>query len=163
MDAFYGSLSSVSFTLLGLWWAVVSFRKSEWIADPARRRAAHAVTLSFLVPGAMALLSLVSGDQPAIWRWTFVIAGGLGAVAAALVVRALAADPTLGRVRLLIVTIAALDAVVAVAVALSGFPASIGLSLRPLQFEAILLALLVVAGASLAWVLFMEVAPPREP
>ena len=58
---------------------------------------------------------------------------------------------------------AVLDALVAIGALVPDLPAKLGLSLTALQFEAVLLSLLVVAGSNLAWLLFVEAGTPVEP
>ena len=43
MEAFYQTVATFCFTLLGLWWGVVQFRHSDWMADANWRRM-HAVS-----------------------------------------------------------------------------------------------------------------------
>jgi len=62
-ESFYTVMSSVSFTLLGLWWVVVQSREPRRL-DPARRAMAWAVSLHFALPGAMSVLALVAPTSP---------------------------------------------------------------------------------------------------
>ena len=55
MDPFYQSVTSFSFTLMGLWWGVTQFRHEEWMGDRDLRRMASSVYFTFLVPGVMSL------------------------------------------------------------------------------------------------------------
>ena len=153
---FYTTVSTISFTLLGLWWVVVQSRE-EWRANPERRQMAYAVSLHFLLPGAMAILALVAPEVGWLWRITFAGAGILGIVGALTVLRTLRADYDTPRFARLIewvaIPIYALVTVVALAPELV---TSIGLDLRPIQVEGILLAILIFFGVEVAWILMVE-------
>jgi len=155
-QTFYTTVGSISFTLLGLWWVVVQGRES-WRTEPSRRRMAYAVSLHFLLPGAMSILSLVAPDLGLLWRVTFATAGVLGAISAIYVVRTLREEhdsPRIARViELIAVPIYALVAVIAL------FPELInglGIGLTALQAEAIILSILVFFGVQAAWILMVE-------
>ena len=81
MEAFYQTVATFCFTLLGLWWGVVQFRHSDWMADQNWRRMAYSVQLSLIVPGAMSLGAQTAGEIKIIWRLVFLITCGLGIVA----------------------------------------------------------------------------------
>ena len=76
-QAFYAAVAGISFTLLGLWWVVVITR-TEWRQSPARRLLAYTVSLHFLLPGMMSILSIIAPDEPLVWRTVFSLAGALG-------------------------------------------------------------------------------------
>ena len=78
LNAFYATVSTISFTLLGLWWVVVQSRPALW-EDPTHRRMAYAISFHFLLPGMMAILSMIAPDSPFLWRTTFTLAG-LGSI-----------------------------------------------------------------------------------
>ena len=158
-QTFYVTVSGISFTLLGLWWVVVQSRET-WRQDPARRRMAYAVSLHFLLPGAISILSLIAPDAPWLWRATFSISGVLGVVGAISVLRTLREEYDCPRVARMIewiaVSVYALVAVIALVPELiSGF-----VGLGPLQLEGIALAVLIFLGAEVAWILMLE--PARE-
>lgn len=69
--AFYTAAGGVAFTLLGLWWATLSFTQGGWRDDPTQRQLVLQVALGLLLLGTMSLVSLVSGpaDKGLIWRW----------------------------------------------------------------------------------------------
>jgi hypothetical protein len=81
VESFYTTVAGTSFTLLGLWWVVLQVRHEEWMRTRAGRTLGYDVTLFFLFPGAMSLLSLVSNDTAIIWQVGFVVASILGAPA----------------------------------------------------------------------------------
>lgn len=150
MDAFYQTLVSICFTLMGLWWAVVQFRHDEWMSDPDHRRMAHAVYLSFLVPGMMSMGSLVSGDVRFIWQATFVLSALLGGAATFLVMRSVkkgAGQSWLFRGGRWVVL--ALYAIVVLFAIEPGLAAP----LKPLQVEGLVLSGLIFLGVNFAWVL----------
>jgi len=160
VTAFYGTVSALCFTLLGLWWVACQAR-NDWLVEPGGRRMAYAVSLHFLLPGAMSLLSMVAPDVAVLWRATFTVAGlaGLaGVVLLAATVRSQARNlRVVAAIHWLGVPLYA--AVVAVAL-LPGLPAALATGLSALQLEAILLTLLVVMGVQAAWLLTF--LPSRE-
>jgi hypothetical protein len=155
-------MALLCFTLLGLWWAVVAFRKHEWLGTPHRRRIAYIVSLGFMVPGAMSLLALDVTTEPVVWRSSFVLGGAIGGVSALTALNDLRKEPRTTGVQLGVLASAVLYLIVAVGAVVPNLPASLGTSLTPLQLEGILLSLLVLAGSNVAWLLFMGSAPPTE-
>lgn len=161
LNAFYATVSTVSFTLLGLWWVVVQARPALW-QDLTHRRMAYAISFHFLLPGMMSILSLIAPDAPYLWRTTFALAGLIGLVGAVYYVRTLrdAHDcPRIVRVVEWVVI-----PVYAVVTAVALFPESvarIGLDLSALQVEGVILAILLFLGVQAAWVLMIE--PPTTP
>ncbi|MCC6176076.1 MAG: hypothetical protein IT305_12290 [Chloroflexi bacterium] len=65
LNVVYGIMAGLSFTLLGLWW-IACQAHMDWLAEPTGRRMAYVVSLHFVLPGAMSLLSLVAPDVPSI-------------------------------------------------------------------------------------------------
>jgi len=152
---FYATASALSFTLLGFWWVVVEFRHGELTADPAQRRLAFVISLHFILPGLMSLASLLTGDQPFIWRVTFATAGVLGMVASVMAARGArgpSGTTTFGRWMWLGLPLYALITAVAVRPDL----VRSRLSLEPLQVEGLTMTLLVLLGILFAWFLFTE-------
>jgi hypothetical protein len=160
VETFYTTVSSISFTLLGLWWVVVQGRET-WRMNPARRRMAYVVSLHFVLPGIMSILALVGPDLSVLWRVTFVVAGLLGLIGAGYVATTLTDEHDCPRLVRVIEWIAApiyvLIAIVAIVPEAIG---SLGLPLTPLQVEGIILAILIFFGVQAAWILMVE--PPRE-
>jgi len=76
---FYQLLTTVSFTLLGLWFVVLGM-DPRWRRDPAEHRASLHITLSFFLPGVMGLGSVLSGGDAIMWRVFFVLGGLAGLV-----------------------------------------------------------------------------------
>ena len=160
LTTFYATVGGISFTLHGLWWVVVMSKK-EWAHQRARRLLAYVVSLHFLVPGMMSLLSIVAPDQPLLWRATFAIAGILGLVGVVLVLRTLREEhDTPGLVRIIQVGVLPVYALITVLALFPDLPATLGLSLKAIQVEAIITTLLLFFGVQSAWVLMLE---PRAP
>ena len=149
VNAFYGVLAGLSFTLLGLWWVACQARMS-WMIDRVGRGMAYVVSLHFALPGAMSLLSLVAPDVPILWRVTFATAGGVGLIGTLLMIR------TMGRrsadtglvfgLQWIAVPLYALVTIVAISPELVG-----GIGLTPLQVEGITLVILIMLGTQSAW------------
>jgi hypothetical protein len=152
--AFYSVVSGLSFTLLGLWW-VVAQRHKEWFFVPERRRMAYVVSLQFMLPGSMSLLSLVDPLSSAFWRVVFTLAGLAGIVGAVLMSDAIRIEFGRGRLGALLLGIGlpvyALVVLIAVAPDVSTL-----VSLEPRQAEGVLMALVVLLGINAAWFLTME-------
>jgi hypothetical protein len=149
LSAFYSVISGINFTLLGLWW--VAARERKELGDAAGRRTAYLVSLGFVIPGTVALLSQIAPETPLLWRTSFSVAGIAGAAGMFLLSGAvkehIGAPVLAGLLRYLAVPIYLLVALIAL------FP-RIGrpLSLTGLQLEAILLCLIVFLGVQAAWV-----------
>lgn len=160
IQTFYVTVSSISFTLLGLWWVVVQGRET-WRMNIARRRMAYVVSLHFVLPGVMSVLALVAPDVGILWRITFVSAGLLGLLGAGYVARTLTDEhdcpPLVRLIEWIAIPVYALIAIVAV---VPEAVRAIGIGLSPLQVEGIILAILLFFGVQAAWILMVE--PPRE-
>ena len=150
LSAFYGILAGLSFTLLGLWW-VACLARRDWVTDRLGRGMAYVVSLHFILPGAMSLLSLIAPEVPALWRVTFTISGALGVVGTILVIGAMRrrASGDIGLIVLLQWVALPLYAGVTVVAAAPQLLGGIGLA--PIQVEAILLVVLVLLGTQSAW------------
>jgi len=160
LTTFYATVGGISFTLHGLWWVVVMSKK-EWQLQRARRLLAYVVSLHFLVPGMMSLLSIVAPDQPLLWRATFAIAGLLGLVGVVLVLRTLREEhDTPGLVRLIQVLVLPVYVAITVLALFPELPATLGIGLKATQVEAIITTVLLFFGVQSAWVLMLE---PRAP
>lgn len=154
---FYIVFATVCFTLLGLWIIVVQTRHAEWRQLAIHQRRAYGVALHFSLPGLMGLLSLIDPASTALWRISFAIVAGGGAIVLVLV---RGPGPTrLGVAAYLVaVVLYLLIAVVAIA---PGLLADLGISARPLRVEAVLLTIVVFLGANVAWLLLFEETPSR--
>jgi hypothetical protein len=155
---FYVAFAAVCFTLLGLWLIIVQTRHAEWRRTAVHRRRAYGIGLHFSLPGLMSLLSLVDPASTDLWRISFAIVAGGGAVVLALVRGP--APTRLGAVAYLATVV--LYLLVAIVAAAPGIVADLGLSARPLQIEAVLLTALVFLGVNVAWLLLFDEAQPSE-
>lgn len=158
---FYETLALAAFALLGLWWVVVADRRREWSVLPYRRRQAYSVSLYFTLTGIMSLVSLISEDHPALWRLAFGIAGGIGAMEVVLSLMRASSEPARARRgdHLLVLTLPFYLAIVAIAIHPTIAP-DIGIDLKPLETEAVVVSVLLFLGINYGWLLFME--PPHS-
>src|SRR6266542_1344675 len=109
-------------------------------------------TVCFSLPGLMSLLSLIDPGSTTLWRTSFAIVAGSGAVVLALV-----RGPAPTRLGLVAyVAAVVLYVLVVVVAAVPGIVADIGISARPLRVEAVLLTLLVFLGSNVAWLLLFD-------
>jgi hypothetical protein len=148
---FYAAFATVCFTLLGLWIIVVQTRHAEWRRTAIHRRRAYGVALHFSLPGLMSLLSLVDPASTDLWRISFAIVAGGGAVVLA-IVRGPAPTGLGAAAYLAAVVLYVLIAVVAAVPGLADF----GVLARPLGVEAVLLTILVFLGVNVAWLLLFD-------
>ena len=161
LNAFYATVSTISFTLLGLWWVVVQSRPTLW-TDLTHRRMAYAISLHFLLPGMMAIVAMIAPDSPFLWRTTFTLAGLTGLIGALYYVRILRSGHDCPRVVRIVEWVAIpVYAVITVVALFPEFVRNLGWNLTPLQVEGIILAILLFLGVQAAWVLMIE--PPRTP
>jgi hypothetical protein len=152
---FYIAFGTVCFTLLGLWLIVVQTRHGEWRTVAAHRRRAYGVALHFSLPGLMSLLSLVNPASATLWRVSFAVVAGGGAIVLLLVRGSL--PGLLGRVAYLAAV--ALYALIAVVAVVPSLVTDAGLSVKALQAEAVLLTILVFFGVNVAWLLLFDETP----
>jgi hypothetical protein len=159
-DTFYSTSATAAFALLGLWWVVVAERRHDWLKHAARRRQAYTVSLYFTLPGVMSLTSLVSSEQSTVWRLAFGLAGAVGVVETGAALLAARSGPDYrGRFAALLgVTFPFYVAVVGVALHPS-LAHDLGVNLKPLETEALLVSVLIFLGVNFAWLLFFE-SPP---
>jgi hypothetical protein len=162
--AFYETLALAAFALLGLWWVVVAERRREWAPLRHRRRQAYTVSLYFTLTGIMSLISLISEMHPALWRLAFGISAAVGAAEIVLSLAYVNAEPSRKtRVQwLLALTLPLYPVILAVAIHPSLAP-DLGVHLKPLETEAVVVSLLLFVGINYGWLLFMEPEyPPAE-
>lgn len=141
---FYETFAPIALTVFGLWLVVVQVRHAEWMRNPRLRRRAYGVSLHFVLPGMMALLSLVDPDNETLWRLAFGVLGAIGAVVGPMHDR--------GWLTWLSSLLYALVVLVAVA---PGLPEDL-IDLRGLRAESLLLTLITVLGLNVAWLLLFE-------
>jgi hypothetical protein len=161
---FYATLAQASFTLLGLWWVLLQIRHDAWFTDVAYRWAVYDISLYFLLPGMMALGSLLAVQEPTIWRVVFAVLGAVGVVESAVLVAGRRVLRTHGALLAFVdwVSLVVYGLVVLVAV-WTRLPERVGLGLRPLEAEGSLVAVLLLIGITLGAALFVTTGPQVEP
>jgi hypothetical protein len=156
---FYVAFATVCFTLLGLWIVVVQTRHAEWRRSAVHQRRAYGVALHFSLPGLMGLLSLIDPASTTLWRVAFALVAA-GGVLALVLVRGPAPTGLGAAAYVAAVVLYLLIALVAV---VPGMVAEIGVLVRPLRVEAVLLTMLVFLGVNVAWLLLFDQAlPPSD-
>jgi len=157
LSTFYAVVAGTCFTLVGLWWNVVE-RRREWMADPASRRHAGGIYLSFLLPGLMSVLAQINPQEPLIWRGAFVAAGAVGLWSTLGLMRA--GGPLRGvftRNRWLVLVLYGLVLVLAL------IPdAAPVVGLQPLQAGGLLLVLLIAVAHGLTWEFMLDGTEPQD-
>jgi hypothetical protein len=153
---FYKTISAISFTLLGLWWVVAQVKYADWAVTPRRRRQAYAVSLYFLLPGVMTLLSAINSELGLLWRLAFGVAGAVGLIEVVLYATGGIRTAPATALRVCAVVLYLFIIVFAIHPPLS---AALGLGLAPKEVESILVALLIVVGVNIAWFVFVEPSP----
>ena len=160
---FYETLALAAFAMLGLWWVVVAERRREWVVLPYRRRQAYTVSLYFTITGIMSLVSLISENHPVLWRLAFGIAGGLGMLETVLSLVYVNEEPHRElRIQALLALTLPLYAIVTAVAIHPSLAADVGIHLKPLESEAVVVSLLFFLGINYAWLLFMEPAYPAD-
>jgi hypothetical protein len=149
IDAFYQSVATISFTLLGLWWVVVQLKFKEGIGDARRRRHAYGIALFFLLPGVMSMISAVNSSHSTLWRLAFGVTAILGLLEVVLYLST-GGQRALGPLLLRVLGVILYVCIAAFAVR-PELTADLGIELTPREVEAVFIALLVVIGAHLAW------------
>ncbi|MGH3459387.1 hypothetical protein [Aeromicrobium sp.] len=160
--AFYGVVSAINFTLLGLWWVAVK-DKTNVIGheNAASRRAAYLVSLQFIIPATVSLLAQVSPEEKAIWRIAFGSAGVIGAIGILLLAQQIWVSTT-ARISPIVFGMFGVPVYILVfAVAFAPtLVAEAGLTLKPIEIEGLLFSALVFLGVQEAWVVSMT--PDKE-
>ncbi len=160
--AFYGVVSAINFTLLGLWWVAVKDRSDLVGHDAASRRTAYLVSLQFVIPATVALLAQVAPQEAAVWRTGFGAAGAAGAVGIAMLAREIHRTTTARIAPLLFGALGVpLYVLVLLVASTPTVVADVGLTLAPIEVEGLLLSVLVFLGVHEAWVVSMTPAAPR--
>ncbi|MET0190194.1 MAG: hypothetical protein ABW212_14410 [Pseudonocardia sediminis] len=154
-STFYQTLTSVSFTLLGLWLTVMQLSHGSWRSDPGRHRATLHIGLHFFLPGLLGLFSLL-GSSPGgslLWRTVFVVGGLIGVLESLSYLRS--GGIPHGRVHR---TLSYLDPLLYAAVIVAAFlPKLVG---TPLQVEGFVVGLIFGSGLCSAWLALSERARP---
>ena len=159
--SFYAAFAPVCFTLLGLWLIVVQTRHSEWRRSPVHRNRAHILAVNFALPGMMGLLALVQPGNQTLWRVAFAVVAVIAALLLGWVtVREARRARTSWLARVATVSAACLYVLIAVVAIFPGLISDIGIKLRALEVEEILLSLLVFIAVNVAWYLMFDEADP---
>jgi hypothetical protein len=146
--SYYRAVTSASLTLLGLWWVVVQrYALGEGARD--KRRHAYGVALFFLLPGLASLVASLNSEVSALWRVAFGLCAVFG-VAEAATYLTTSGTRTATAIALRVAGIVLYVLMAAVA-ARPELATDLHLGLAPREVEAILLALLLLVGANLAW------------
>jgi hypothetical protein len=160
---FYATVAQASFTLLGLWWVMLQIRHDAWFGDVAYRRGVYDVSLYFLLPAMMSLGSLLAVQEPTIWRVSFAVMGALGVVESALLIAGMRGlrrrGPLVAVADWVSLVVYALVVLVAI---WRGRPDTLGLGLKSLEVEGILVAVLLFLGVTLGAALFVTTNPGAE-
>jgi cytochrome bd-type quinol oxidase subunit 2 len=158
--AFYGVVSAINFTLLGLWWVAIKERADLRESDAAFRQMAYLVSLQFVIPATVSLLAQVAPGKPDVWRIAFSLAGIAGAVGVAMLAREMARQTQARIVPQVFAVVGVPLYVVVLVVALRpSLVGDVGLDLTPIEVEAVLLTVLVFLGVQEAW--FVHMTPRR--
>lgn len=159
---FYSAAAQISFVMLGFWWAIVTFKHDEWMADPMLKRMSHYVSLHFLLPGILSLVSLLATQNSVLWRSGFGFGGAFGAVAAVLTYRASRRQTVTGTRKnsLWLAMVVVYLCIAGVAAGGGPLTESLGLGRKALVVEGALVGLLLFMGAQFAWTLFAQNRPP---
>ncbi len=157
LGSFYALMAGTCFTLVGLWWTVIQ-QHPDWRSHPDKRRLAGGTYLSFLLPGLMATMAMVSPDTPLMWRFSFATSALVGLWST---VGLLKADRshTVGPFRRHRWIVVVIYATVLVLGAAPEIPRALGVA--PLVAGSFLLVLLIVVGHGLTWEFMME--PDESP
>ncbi|HWK19152.1 MAG TPA: hypothetical protein VNR37_00065 [Microbacteriaceae bacterium] len=153
-SAFYGIVSAVNFTLLGLWWVAVKDRPKA-----TRSRTAYLVGLNFAVLATISLFAQVAPEFPIVWRLTFGAAGIVGLVAIVLLARDLRRVARGAAIAIGIAGVVLYAGMLAVAV-LADLLKSAGIA--PIQAEAFFVCAIAFLGVQVAWVVGMSRASGSE-
>ena len=160
-SAFYGVVSAINFTLLGLWWVAVKDRDDLIGRHAASRRTAYLVSLQFVIPATVSLLAQVAPEEKTVWRIAFAGGGAVGAIAIAMLAQEIRMST---EARIAPVLFAVVGIPVYLLVVLVSFVPTlvtdVGLTLSPIEVEGLLFSALVFLGVQEAWVVSMT--PTKE-
>lgn len=159
ISAFYAVVAGINFTLLGLWWVAVLERADLRRAGSGASKMAYVVSLQFLLPGTVALLSQVAPNVAELWRTAFTLGGVAGVVGILMLVPRLLQTHVRSAALGLLILGVPLHALVAIVALLPGLDSGLNLELNSLQLEAVLFCVLVLVGAHTAWTAAMSSNP----
>jgi hypothetical protein len=155
---FYGTFSTIAFTVFGLWMFVAQARFREWMASPDHYRRASAVSLQFALPGIMSLIALIDTDSKVLWQWAFGVTSALAVVLLALLARRTGATPRgVNEVaNAVAIVLFVCSAVVSV---WPGIVDDLGLSAPPRGVEFFFFCMLLLNGLVTAWLMLFSDTP----
>ncbi len=156
---FYQALAGISFTLLGLWFAVLQFGHGGWRSDIERHRSGLHIALHFFLPGMASLAAMLAAGTPGglMWRLAFIVAGLVGLVEALSFLTAHDGPRAMaGR------TLRALDPVLYAFMIAAAFVSPGAFALTPLQIEGMATGCLFMVGLCFVWLAFAEAEVPAE-
>lgn len=150
---FYQALAGISFTLLGLWFAVLQFGHGGWRSDADRHRSGLHIALHFFLPGLASLASMLGAgtEGGVLWRIVFVACGLIGVIESLAFLRADGGPVALAGRSLR----AADPALYGLMVGAAFLPPG-SLPLTPLQIEGMATGALFVVGLCFVWLAFAE-------
>jgi hypothetical protein len=80
LTTYYTAFSPSCFSLLGLWLVIIGFNADAWLnSGRLRQRQVYAVAQFFAMPGTMSLLALINTDSTIVWRVVFSLISLTGA------------------------------------------------------------------------------------
>lgn len=160
-SSFYAVVTTVNFTLLGLWWLAVKDRDDLIGRNAASRRTAYLVSLQFVIPATVSMLAQVAPDQPTVWRISFSLAGVFGVVGITMLAQEIRIS-TEARVAPVLFAVLGVPLYILVVVVawVPTLVADVGLALKPIEVEALIISVIVFLGVQEAWVVSMT--PARE-
>jgi hypothetical protein len=159
ITGFYQTLSQMSFTLLGVWFAVIQFGNGRWHSPGWRHRANLHIALHFFLPGFLGLGALLStgDDGGLIWRIAFVLGALAGLGESLSFLRQPGRSSALPR-RVLGPADPVLYALMVVAAVL---PPRLFV-VTPLQIEGVVTGLILMSGLCYVWLAFAERPAPEQ-
>lgn len=163
LQEFYSAVAQLSFTLFGVWFLVLEMGPEMLLGDSTLRRTTLHVSLGFLIPGMLALGSLLAVEGALVmWRISFGVGGLVGAIAN--VRLALSEDAARGPVPPAAWWLA--GAIYAMFVVVAMFRPTVALgetTLAPLTQEGVLVTLQLLIGSFAAWRVFTMPRLTGEP
>jgi hypothetical protein len=149
---FYQSLSGVSFTLLGIWFAVLQMGHGDWM-DRHRHRSTLHIALHFFLPGLAGLVAVLAAGAAdgLVWRFAFLLAGMVGLVEAVGFLLTPGGPRALSGRALRVLDVPAYLAVMAVTLVRPG-----EFALSPLQLAGLATGTVFTLGLCYVWLAFSE-------
>jgi hypothetical protein len=117
---------------------------------------AYDICLLFLVVGTMSLIAMVDPTRSLLWRIAFASGAALGGIETAFLSRGVAAQGP-AALAIHVATLVAYGLIFLIAL-VPGIPGDLGLSLKAIQVEAILLSLLLFLGVHITWNRFTAIS-----